>query len=81
MTLTCWQAWLSGATLYFAAFLVGINGARWFGSRLFTLAAAGLLVVVIQVEPWWWLLGTASLLVLDAWLILSILYAARTRDF
>jgi hypothetical protein len=81
MTLGAWQAWLSAASLYFAAFLVGIRGARWFGSRLFTLAAAMLLVIVIQIEPWWWLLGTASLLLLDAWLILSILYVARTRDF
>lgn len=81
MTRECWQAWLSIAALYFGAFLVGMRGARWFGSRLFPLVAAGLLVVLIQVLPWWWPLGVASLLVLDGWLIASIVYVARVRDF
>jgi hypothetical protein len=81
MTLWSWQAWLSITSLYFCAMLVGMRGARWFGSRLFPLAAAALLVALIQLAPWWWLLGVASLLLLDAWLIAGILYVARMRDY
>jgi hypothetical protein len=81
MTLWAWQAWLSIATLYFAAFLVGMRRARWFGSRLFPLAAAGVLVLTIQFVPCWWLLGTASLVLLDAWLIAGIFYVVQTQDF
>jgi hypothetical protein len=81
MTLWSWQAWVSIATLYFGAFLAGMRRARWFGSRLFPLAAAALLIGVIQIAPWWWLVGLGSLLLLNIWLVVNILYVARTRDY
>jgi hypothetical protein len=81
MTLPAWRVWLSLAAVYLGAFLSGIRPARWFGSRLLPLVAAGLLVGSIQMAPWWWLLGLACVAVLDAWLIASIFYTARARDF
>ena len=81
MTLDSWRGWLSMTPLYFAAFLVGMRPARWFGSRLLPLAGAGFLVGMIQVIPWWWLLGVPAILLLDAWLIVSIFDVARTRDY
>jgi len=81
MTGPSWQAWLSLTAVYFSAFLTGIRPARWFGSRLFPLVAAGVLVSLVQLLPWWWLLGLGAVLLLDAWVIVSILYVARTRDF
>jgi hypothetical protein len=82
MTLPTWNAWLSIATLYFSAVLVGMRGARWFGSRLFPLAATALFVaVIVQFGARWWLPCLALLVVVDAWLVVSILYVARTRDF
>ena len=81
MTLDSWRGWLSMTPLYFAAFLVGMRPARWFGSRLLPLAGAGFLVGVIQALPWWWLLGAPAILLLDAWLIVSIFDVARTRDY
>jgi hypothetical protein len=67
--------------VYLGAFLVGARPARWFGSRLLPLAGAGLLVGLIQFLPWWWLLGVLAILLLDAWLVASILYVTKTRDF
>jgi hypothetical protein len=80
MTLWSWQAWASIATLYFGAFLAGVRPARWFGSRLFPLAGAALLIGLLQALPWLWVVAL-GLVVLDVWLVVSILYVVRTRDF
>jgi len=81
MTLPAWQALLGIGGLYLGAFLAGVRPARWFGSRLFPLAAAGLLVPAIQFCPWWWILGLAATLALAAWLILDVLFVAQTREY
>jgi len=81
MTLGAWQVWLSVGGLYLGAFLAGIRPGRWFGSRLFPVLAAALLVVAIQVLPWWWTVGLGATLALGAWLVVDIFFVARTRDF
>lgn len=81
MTVTSWQAWAACTAVYFAAFLAGIRPARWWGSRLFPLLAAGLLVVLTQVPPLWEWARPSAVLLLDAWLIACILDVARTRDY
>jgi ABC-type transport system involved in multi-copper enzyme maturation permease subunit len=82
MTLSTWQLWLSITAVYLGAFLVGMRPARWIGSRLLPLVAAGLFVLLLQVPiPWWWLFGLTALVVLNAVLAGCILFVARTRDF
>ena len=81
MTLPAWQAWLSIAAIYLAAFLSGIRPARWYGSRLFPLAMAGLLAVLISLLPWWWICGLAALVLLAVLLITAVLHVARIRDY
>jgi hypothetical protein len=81
MTWSTWSVWFSLSAMYLGAFLAGIRPAHWFGSRLLPLAAAGLLVMLIEGPPWWWLLRPAIVLLVDAWLIACILYVARTRDY
>jgi hypothetical protein len=81
MTLPCWQGWISISAVYFAAFLVGMRPARWFGSRLFPLFGAAVLAAILQALPWWWIFGLGGVLALDAWLIAGVLYTARTRNY
>ncbi len=85
MTLACWQAWFAMATVYLAAFLSGLRPGRWFGTRLAPLAGVGLLVgllvVLVQMAPGWWPFATVVILLIDAWLVGTILFVARTRDY
>jgi ABC-type transport system involved in multi-copper enzyme maturation permease subunit len=81
MTLDAWQGWISVTVVYFAAFLSGIRPGRWFGTRLMPLVGAGLLVVLIQFVPHWWVFGLGAVLLLDAWLVATILVVAHTRDY
>jgi ABC-type transport system involved in multi-copper enzyme maturation permease subunit len=81
MTLLCWQGWISITGVYLAAFLSGIRPARWFGTRLAPLVGAGVLLAPIQVVPHWWIFGLAAVLLVDAWLVGTILFVARMRDF
>jgi len=81
MTLSAWRIWLSMTPVYLGAFLTGLRPARWFGSRLLPLAAAALLAGVIQTLPCWWLLGILAVILLDAWLIATILFVAEARDY
>ena len=41
MTAWAWQLWLCMPLVYLGAFLSGIRPARWFGTRLMPLVAAG----------------------------------------
>jgi hypothetical protein len=67
--------------LYLGSFLSGIRPARWIGTRLAPLAASGLLVGLIQLIPWWWVLGLAAVVLAVAVLTANILFVARTRDY
>ena len=81
MTLQSWQCWISVTGVYFGAFLSGLRPARWFGTRLAPLIGAGLLLGLAQIVPYWWTLGLGAVLLIDAWLVATILAVARTRDY
>lgn len=81
MTAATWKVWGTITALYLGAFLSGIRPARWFGTRLLPLAAAGVLVAGISVLPWWPISGLPALALLGVVLVSSILFVARTRDF
>jgi hypothetical protein len=88
MTLPCWTYWFAMAVLYLSAFLTGVRPGRWYVSRLFPLlaAAAPVLLAVATVNEHrqgfaghLWL--CAALLLIDVWVMVTILFVARTRDF
>ncbi len=81
MTADSWRVLVSVLVMYLAAFLTGLRPGRWLGSRLLPIAAAGLLVVVIQSLPHWWILGVGALALLAAWLLACIEFVVRARDF
>ena len=81
MTLPAWASWFSMTALYLAAFLSGLRPARWIGSRLLPLAAAGLPVFALHVaEAPWWLAGPI-VIALDLLILTCIQQAARVRDY
>ncbi len=77
MTFPIWKTWLAMLILYLGAFLSGLRPARWYGTRLFPLAATGGVAFVLAFLPWGGILG----LLLVVPLVAQILFVARTRDF
>lgn len=78
MALPTCLAWLAASAVYLASFLVGIREARWYGSRLWPLAPAFLLMLLVTEEPQ---LYAAKLTALaDGLLLAAILYVARERN-
>jgi hypothetical protein len=79
MTVPTWTTMFAMTSLYLGAFLTGIRPARWFGTRLMPLLATVpmLLVAFADVSPWF----NVLVLVADAWLIATILFVARSRDY
>jgi hypothetical protein len=80
MTIPAWQHWFVLPVFYMGTFLTGIRPARWWGSRLFPAAAAGLAGFVLLSQPWWWaaLVGSALITLLLAFCVLNV---ARVRDY
>lgn len=82
MTAPAWQMTLLMPVLYFGAFLSGLRPARWFGTRLFPLAACGLAVVtLLAAVPRWWPVGFLCTALLCALLTANVVFVARKRDF
>jgi hypothetical protein len=81
MTLPAWKIWITMTGVYLGAFLSGIRPARWIGTRLLPLAAAGVLVFLIQFVPIWWILGLACIALLDAVLVANVFFVIETRDY
>lgn len=81
MTYPYWHAWISMPLLYLGAFLSGIRPAHWFGTRLLPLAAAAAVAALIQVLPYWSLVGLPAVALTCAVLVGSSLHVARTRDY
>jgi len=84
MTTWAWQTWLLIPLFYLAGFLSGVRPARWFGSRLFPIAATiplsmlFLTLMVLISNP----LPAALLAVLlECGFALAIFHVTRTRDF
>jgi hypothetical protein len=65
---------------YLGAFLSGLRPARWLGTRLLPLVAAGLFFIVLS-EIRWWHLGFSVTVVLYALLVGNICFVARVRDY
>jgi hypothetical protein len=80
MTASAWQLWASMSLVYLGAFLSGIRPARWFGTRLIPLVAAGVLVTSVWLMPWWWS-WAISLAICVGFIVVSIFYYARRRDY
>jgi hypothetical protein len=81
MTANCWRAWAVIGLLYFGAFLSGIRPARWFGTRLLPLFAAGIAAAFLATIPVWPLLGASAVLSVATGLLVLVDFTARTRDF
>ena len=80
MTAGAWQLWLCMPLLYLGAFLSGIRPARWFGTRLVPLVAAGFATFLVAMVPWWWLTAV-GLAISAAIIVVNIFYYAEQRDY
>jgi hypothetical protein len=80
MTIAAWQLWACIVLVYFGAFLSGIRPARWFGTRLVPLVSAAFLAFTVWLNSWWWL-WLASFTICTGFLLVSIFYYARRRDY
>lgn len=85
MTVPSWVAWFAMTLFYLGAFLIGIRPGRWYRSRLLPLAAAAAVVFITflmaeagNVGPLWRLL---VLVAADVWMVATIFFIARTRDY
>lgn len=81
MTATVFQNWLVFSVFYLGAFASGMRAARWFGSRLFPLAASAALIAPLMFCPWWWLNLLIVTCVIYPLLIADILWEASQRDY
>jgi len=88
MTYAAWSALGITNLFYLAAFLAGLRPARWFGTRLLPLVAAGPLAFVVVLGSFFpfagrtvQLVGFVLLLIAAAYLIGLIYYTAQSRDF
>ncbi|HLN32345.1 MAG TPA: hypothetical protein VK395_31740 [Gemmataceae bacterium] len=81
MTMSAWQIDLAMPLLYLGSFLSGLRPARWFGTRLLPLVAAGAFVFIFANSSFWWLLSTALCLILSVLLVANVCYVARVRDY
>jgi hypothetical protein len=81
MTETAWLLAVQMPLLYLGAFLSGLRPGRWLGTRLLPLAATALVVVLLNILPWWWFLGLPVVVALDVVLIANVCLVARVRDY
>jgi hypothetical protein len=80
MTESAWQMALLMPLLYLGAFLSGIRPARSFGTRLLPLVASVVLVVLMNMLPWW-AFGFPVAVLLCVLLAGNVCYVARVRDY
>jgi hypothetical protein len=81
MTADMWKVWAVIGLIYVGAFLTGMRSARWFGTRLFPLFAAGIAALFLAAFPPWPLLRVGAGLLVAACLAVLIDYKAHERDF
>ncbi len=85
MTAPVWVSWSAMTIVYLGAFLTGIMPGRWYHARFLPLAAAIFAMIVVAVvgtsvfEGAIWLF--LIVLAVDIWLITTILFVARSRDY
>ena len=76
-------AWLAMTAVYCGAFLAGMRPGHWFYSRLFPVGGAFVAVLSVPMllarcGP---LVSLAPIPLIDAWLVATILFVVRTRDY
>lgn len=76
-----WRGIAAALVCYLGAFLCGIRSARWIGSRTWPLVAALVMVVGLKLVPGRVLLVYPTMLALMALFSVSILEAARRREY
>ncbi len=81
MTSKVWMFWFCFTMLYLASFLCGVREARWYGTRLLPLVAAGGVAFFVAVTPFFPKAGIAIVLITDAFLLAGIYLTTRTQDF
>ena len=81
MTAPAFGIWLFPPLVYLGAFASGIRPARWFGSRLLPLVAAGIASLLASLAPRAWFIALPLLLLIAALFVSDILWEAETRDF
>jgi ABC-type transport system involved in multi-copper enzyme maturation permease subunit len=81
MTVPAFEVWLLLPIVYLGAFASGIRPARWFGSRLFPLAAVVVIGTLLAMASAWWLIAVPLFLLATAVFISDILWEAETRDY
>jgi hypothetical protein len=81
MTHLAWRLCAASTAIYLAAFLCGLREARWYGTRLLPLAAAGIVMAWINATVWWPLSGWLIILGCDALYLTAIVSTAKEREF
>ncbi len=82
MSAGSWEILFALSALYLAGFLSGLRPGRWLGTRLRPAAAAAVLVALVELLPGIPVaIRLAAVGLLDAGLLSSILFVARTRDY
>jgi hypothetical protein len=81
MTDPAWRLVALTPLLYLGALLSGLRPARWFGTRLLPLAAAVVVVVLLDALPWSWGVSFPLALVVYGLLVANVCFVARVRDY
>jgi len=88
MTEPFWRIPVATTIVYLGSFLSGIRPARWVGTRLVPLVGAASLgaflagiAPLFMGLPVWWIWWAGLVVVVDALLVVSILFVFQTRDF
>ncbi|HEX4413103.1 MAG TPA: hypothetical protein VH107_05700 [Lacipirellulaceae bacterium] len=81
MTFPSWRLLASLSIVYVGAFFSGIRPARWYGSRLGPVIAAGFVVAALALtSPWGWLTVAVTILFVAINLAAIFLYV-NSRDY
>jgi hypothetical protein len=80
MTVPAWSHWMAAPVLYLGAFLTGLRSARWFGTKLLPLVAAGSCYYAFSFFESPWAVST-SVAIVGGLFFWAILQVATRRDY
>lgn len=81
MTEKFWQQWMTIPVMYLAACQSGLLDARWYGTRLLPIVAAGAFCMFLAFVPYWWFVGLPLLLICLIVQLVSLFHFMQTHDF